>query len=106
MCFCSGDDHDIPEPLSSRLSVPSGELNLYRAAVALRLVLIAAFFRYRVTRPVADAHALWVTSVACELWLAASWLIAQLPKLSPANRVTYLDRLVSRSSRSPWPAAM
>uniref|UniRef100_A0A0E0HT70 Uncharacterized protein n=1 Tax=Oryza nivara TaxID=4536 RepID=A0A0E0HT70_ORYNI len=92
----SGDDHDIPEPLSSRLSVPSGELNLYRAAVALRLVLIAAFFRYRVTRPVADAHALWVTSVACELWLAASWLIAQLPKLSPANRVTYLDRLASR----------
>jgi cellulose synthase A len=47
-----------------------------------------------------------VTSVACELWLAASWLIAQLPKLSPANRVTYLDRLASRSSRSPWPAAM
>lgn len=92
----SGDDHDIPEPLSSRLSVPSGELNLYRAAVALRLVLLAAFFRYRVTRPVADAHALWVTSVACELWLAASWLIAQLPKLSPANRVTYLDRLASR----------
>lgn len=79
---------------------------MYRAAVALRLVLLAAFFRYRVTRPVADAHALWVTSVACELWLAASWLIAQLPKLSPANRVTYLDRLASRSSRSPWPAAM
>uniref|UniRef100_A0A0E0E3L5 Uncharacterized protein n=1 Tax=Oryza meridionalis TaxID=40149 RepID=A0A0E0E3L5_9ORYZ len=92
----SVDDHGIPEPLSSRLSVPSGELNLYRAAIALRLVLLAAFFHYRVTRPVADAHALWLTSVACELWLAASWLIAQLPKLSPANRITYLDRLASR----------
>uniref|UniRef100_J3MFJ6 Uncharacterized protein n=1 Tax=Oryza brachyantha TaxID=4533 RepID=J3MFJ6_ORYBR len=95
----SGDEP--PEPLSSKLPVPSGELNLYRAAVALRLVLLAAFFHYRVTHPVADARALWLTSVACEIWLAVSWLVGQLLKLSPVNRVTYLDRLASRSYPLP-----
>uniref|UniRef100_A0A0D9WRU6 Uncharacterized protein n=1 Tax=Leersia perrieri TaxID=77586 RepID=A0A0D9WRU6_9ORYZ len=94
----SKSDDVPPVALSSRLPIPSGELSLYRAAVALRLVLLAAFFHYRVTHPVAaaaDGHALWLTSVSCELWLAASWLISHLPKLSPANRATYPDMLAA-----------
>lgn len=87
---------DCAEPLSSKLPIPPAELGLYRAAVALRLVLLALFFQYRVTHPVLDAYGLWLTSVACEVWLALSWLTGQLPKLSPTNRVTYPDRLASR----------
>ncbi|KAL6602949.1 hypothetical protein ACP70R_043310 [Stipagrostis hirtigluma subsp. patula] len=90
---CDGPP-ELP-PLSSKLPIPSGELNLYRAAVALRLVLLAFFFRYRVTHPVPDAPGLWVTAVACELCLAFSWLVAQLPKLCPTNRAAHLDTLAS-----------
>jgi hypothetical protein len=71
-------------------------LSLYRAAVALRALLLAAFFRYRVTHPVRDAPWLWLAALACELWLALAWLLAQLPKLSPTNRVARLGRLASR----------
>ncbi|CAM0910126.1 unnamed protein product [Alopecurus aequalis] len=73
--------------------MPSAQLKLYRAAVALRAVLLALFLRYRVTHPVPDAYGLWLTSVACECWLALSWLAAQLTKLSPTNRATHLHVL-------------
>jgi cellulose synthase A len=62
----------------------------------LRLVLLAAFFRYRVTHPARGAPRLWLAALVCELWLAVAWLVAQLPKLSPTNRETHLDRLASR----------
>ncbi|KAG2612667.1 hypothetical protein PVAP13_4KG317500 [Panicum virgatum] len=91
-----GDGDGPPEPLSDKLPVPPGELSLYRAAVALRVLLLAAFFRYRVTHPVPDAPWLWLTALACELWLALAWLLAQLPKLSPTNRAAHPDRLASR----------
>nr|XP_051201836.1 putative cellulose synthase A catalytic subunit 11 [UDP-forming] [Lolium perenne] len=82
-----------PEPLSSKVPLPSAQLSLYRAAVVLRAVLLALFLRYRVTHPVQDAYGLWLTSVACECWLALSWLAAQLTKLSPTNRTTHLHVL-------------
>ncbi|XP_037462358.1 putative cellulose synthase A catalytic subunit 11 [UDP-forming] [Triticum dicoccoides] len=88
-----GDGRPPPEPLSSKAPVPSAQLSLYRAAVALRAALLALFLRYRVTHPVPDAYGLWLTAVACEAWLALSWLAAQLPKLSPATRATHLHRL-------------
>ncbi|KAE8788622.1 putative cellulose synthase A catalytic subunit 11 [Hordeum vulgare] len=88
-----GDDRPSPEPLSTKVPVPSAQLNLYRASVALRGVLLALFLRYRVTHPVPDAYGLWLTAVACESWLALSWLAAQLPKLSPTNRATHFHRL-------------
>ncbi|XP_066369818.1 putative cellulose synthase A catalytic subunit 11 [UDP-forming] isoform X2 [Miscanthus floridulus] len=93
-----GDSDGPPEPeaLSDKLPIPPAELNLYRAAVALRLVLLAAFFRYRVTHPARGAPWLWLAALVCELWLAVAWLVAQLPKLSPTNRETHLDRLASR----------
>ena len=79
------DGHPPPEPLSSKVPMPSAQLNLYRAAVALRAVLLALFLRYRVTHPVPDAYGLWLTSVACESWLALSWLASQRTGGSPAN---------------------
>ncbi|RCV22477.1 hypothetical protein SETIT_4G223900v2 [Setaria italica] len=85
-----------PEPLSEKLPVPPAELGLYRAAVALRVLLLAAFFRYRVTHPVPDAPWLWLAALACELSLALAWLLGQLPKLSPTHRATHPDRLASR----------
>ncbi|KAM3191856.1 hypothetical protein ACQJBY_069223 [Aegilops geniculata] len=88
-----GDGRPPPLPLCSKVPVPSAQLNLYRAAVALRAVLLALFLRYRVTHPVPDAYGLWLTAVACESWLALSWLAAQLPKLSPTSRATHLHRL-------------
>ncbi|GJN38759.1 hypothetical protein PR202_gb27828 [Eleusine coracana subsp. coracana] len=90
-----GDGNSPVEPLSSKVPVPPLELNLYRLAVAFRAFLLAAFFRYRVVHPVLDAPWLWLTAVACELWLALAWLAAQLPKLSPTNRATHLDRLAA-----------
>ncbi|CAL5048525.1 unnamed protein product [Urochloa decumbens] len=106
----SGDgDSDGPrlEPLSEKLPVPPAELSLYRAAVALHALLLAAFFHYRFTHPVTDAPWLWLTALACELCLAAAWLLAQLPKLSPTHRATHLHRLASRhggdGEESPLP---
>jgi cellulose synthase A len=64
-------------------------------AVALLLVLLAAFFR-RVTHPVRGAPWLWLATLVSELWLALAWLIAQLPKLSLTDRETHLDSLASR----------
>ncbi|XP_042425999.1 cellulose synthase-like protein D2 [Zingiber officinale] len=40
-----------------------------------------------------DAIWLWGISVVCELWFAFSWLLTQLPKLFPINRVLNLTVL-------------
>ncbi|WVZ79514.1 hypothetical protein U9M48_027085 [Paspalum notatum var. saurae] len=82
-----------PEPLSEKLPVPAAELSLYRAAVALRVALLGAFFRYRFAHPARDPRWLWAAALACELWLAVAWLLAQLPRLSPTNRAARLDGL-------------
>ncbi|CAN6177652.1 unnamed protein product [Urochloa humidicola] len=91
-----GNGEGPPEPLSEKLPVPPAELSLYRAAVALRALLLAAFFHYRFTHPVPDTPWLWLTALACELSLALAWLLSQLPKLSPTHRATRLDALASR----------
>ncbi|KAL6978341.1 Cellulose synthase-like protein D5 [Sarracenia purpurea var. burkii] len=39
---------------------------------------------------------LWVMSVVCEVWFALSWILDQLPKLCPVNRVTDLSVLKER----------
>ncbi|CAL5039246.1 unnamed protein product [Urochloa decumbens] len=102
-----GSDDSRPEPLSEKLPVPPAELSLYRAAVTLRALLLAAFFHYRFTHPAPNAPWLWLTALACELCLAAAWLLAQLPKLSPTHRATHLHRLASRhgagGEESPLP---
>ncbi|KAJ1259786.1 hypothetical protein BS78_10G182800 [Paspalum vaginatum] len=83
-----------PEPLSEKLPVPPAELSLYRAAVVLRVALLAAFFRYRFAHPARGPRWLLAAALACELWLALAWLLAQLPRLSPTHRAARLEGLV------------
>ncbi|KAL2339358.1 hypothetical protein Fmac_007298 [Flemingia macrophylla] len=40
-----------------------------------------------------DAVWLWLMSIICEIWFAFSWLLDQIPKLSPVNRSTDLEVL-------------
>lgn len=64
--------------------------------IVLRLVILGAFFHYRITNPVPSAYPLWLVSVICEIWFAISWILDQFPKWLPINRETYLDRLALR----------
>lgn len=57
------------------------------------MVVLGLFLAWRVRNPNEDARWLWGMSVVCEIWFAFSWLLDQLPKLSPINRVTDLDVL-------------
>ncbi|KAK4385742.1 Cellulose synthase-like protein D4 [Sesamum angolense] len=40
-----------------------------------------------------EAIWLWLMSIVCEIWFAFSWILDQLPKVHPINRMTYLDVL-------------
>ncbi|KAM7253382.1 hypothetical protein ACFE04_026000 [Oxalis oulophora] len=97
-----GDDVDLPmmdegrQPLSRKLPISSSKINPYRLIIVLRLVILGFFFHYRILHPVSDAYGLWLTSVICEIWFAASWILDQFPKWYPIKRETYLDRLSLR----------
>ncbi|XP_061365117.1 cellulose synthase A catalytic subunit 7 [UDP-forming]-like isoform X2 [Gastrolobium bilobum] len=84
------------QPLSRKVAIPSGRLSPYRMMVAARFIILLLFFQYRIFHPVPDAIGLWFTSVICEIWLALSWLVDQIPKWFPIDRETYLDRLSIR----------
>jgi hypothetical protein len=66
--------------------------------VFLRLLVMLAFFGWRVINPNEDAFGLWVTSVICEIWIGLAWLVDQGPRLAPVNRETFLDRLTLKSA--------
>ena len=51
------------------------------------------FLHWRVTHPNKEAVWLWVMSITCEIWFGFSWILDQIPKLSPVNRSTDLDVL-------------
>ncbi|KAF9687069.1 hypothetical protein SADUNF_Sadunf02G0055500 [Salix dunnii] len=97
------DDPDLPkmdegrQPLSRKLPISSSKISPYRLIIILRLVILGLFFHYRILHPVNDAYGLWLTSVICEIWFAASWILDQFPKWFPIERETYLDRLSLRS---------
>ena len=59
----------------------------------IRLAVLGLFLAWRVKNPNTDAIWLWGMSVVCEIWFAFSWVLDQLPKLSPVNRVTDLNVL-------------
>ena len=71
----------------------------------IRLVALGFFLAWRIRHPNREAMWLWGTSVVCELWFAFSWLLDQLPKICPVNRVTDLsilkERFESPSIRNP-----
>ncbi|KAL1329911.1 hypothetical protein HN51_047096 [Arachis hypogaea] len=84
------------QPLWRKVPVPSSLINPYRIVIVMRLVVLAFFFRFRILNPVHDAFPLWLVSVICEIWLALSWLVDQLPKWFPITRETSLERLSLR----------
>lgn len=57
------------------------------------MIVLAFFLFWRVSNPNEDAMWLWGMSLVCEIWFAFSWLLDQLPKLCPVNRVADLDVL-------------
>ncbi|KAJ4974794.1 hypothetical protein NE237_007968 [Protea cynaroides] len=92
-------------PLTRKVSVSTAILSPYRLLIAIRLVGLGLFLTWRIRHPNHEAIWLWGMSVTCELWFALSWILDQLPKLCPVNRVTDLsvlkDRFESPSLRNP-----
>ncbi|KAJ7534832.1 hypothetical protein O6H91_12G006000 [Diphasiastrum complanatum] len=92
-------------PLCRKVKVPAAILSPYRLIVVIRLVLLAFYLTWRVSHPNRDAMWLWGMSVICEIWFSFSWVLDQLPKLSPVNRVTDLavlkERFESPSENNP-----
>ncbi|KAJ6695797.1 CELLULOSE SYNTHASE-LIKE PROTEIN [Salix koriyanagi] len=81
------------KPLSCELKISNKVIVPYRLLIPVRMIVLALFLHWRVSNPNEDARWLWSMSTVCEIWFAFSWLLDQLPKLCPINRVTDLDVL-------------
>ncbi|KAG6534446.1 hypothetical protein ZIOFF_008332 [Zingiber officinale] len=81
------------KPLTRKVQVSPGILSPYRLLVVVRFVFLILFLSWRVRNPNPDAMWLWGLSIVCEIWFAFSWLLDQLPKLNPINRVADLAAL-------------
>ncbi|KAJ6347756.1 hypothetical protein OIU76_004278 [Salix suchowensis] len=81
------------KPLSCELKISNKVIVPYRLLIPVRMIVLALFLHWRVSNPNEDARWLWSMSTVCEIWFAFSWLLDQLPKLCPLNRVTDLDVL-------------
>ncbi|CAM6100571.1 unnamed protein product [Calypogeia fissa] len=77
-------------PLSRKVKIAPGIISPYRFLALLRFVVLGFFLAWRLQNPNRDAMWLWGMSVICELWFAFSWILDQLPKLFPVNRITNL----------------
>ncbi|XP_010556710.1 PREDICTED: cellulose synthase-like protein D5 [Tarenaya hassleriana] len=92
-------------PLTRKVSVSAAILSPYRLLIAMRLVALGMFLTWRIRHPNREAMWLWGMSTTCELWFAFSWLLDQLPKLCPVNRITDLtvlkERFESPNLRNP-----
>lgn len=64
-----------------------------RLLILIRIVVLGLFLEWRISHPNEEAIWLWLMSVVCEIWFAFSWLLDQLPKLSPVNRDVDLNAL-------------
>ncbi|KAK7337495.1 hypothetical protein VNO77_18072 [Canavalia gladiata] len=83
-------------PLTRKVGVSAAIISPYRLLIMLRLAALGLFLTWRIRHPNHEAMWLWVMSITCELWFAFSWLLDQLPKLCPVNRVTDLSVLKER----------
>ncbi|CAN0926996.1 Cellulose synthase-like protein D4 [Linum grandiflorum] len=81
------------KPLSRKIQVDASILSPYRLLIAVRFVILIFFLHWRVAHPNQDAVWLWAMSIVCELWFAFSWILDQIPKLYPVNRLTDLEVL-------------
>ncbi|GAU11266.1 hypothetical protein TSUD_342570 [Trifolium subterraneum] len=86
-------------PLTRKVGVSAAILSPYRLLILLRLAALGFFLTWRVRHRNHEAMWLWGMSVTCELWFAFSWILDQLPKLCPVNRVTDLSVLKERERR-------
>ncbi|KAL7172063.1 hypothetical protein ACSBR2_031706 [Camellia fascicularis] len=83
-------------PLTRKVGISAAILSPYRLLIFIRLAALACFLTWRVSNPNHEAMWLWIMSVVCEFWFALSWVLDQLPKLCPINRVTDLSVLKER----------
>ncbi|CAM8981382.1 unnamed protein product [Rhodiola kirilowii] len=83
-------------PLSYKLPIKPSLIIPYRCLIVVRLVVLGFFLTWRVQHPNEDAIWLWLMSVVCELWFGFSWILDQIPKISPVNRATDLDALAEK----------
>ncbi|XP_020577630.1 cellulose synthase-like protein D3 [Phalaenopsis equestris] len=90
-------------PLTQKLKIPAAILSPYRLLIGVRAAALALFLTWRITHKNGDAIWLWGISLVCELWFALSWLIDQLPKLSPIDRAADLS-LLHQKFESPSPS--
>ncbi|KAL5996280.1 Cellulose synthase-like protein D5 [Asimina triloba] len=92
-------------PLTRKVGISAAIISPYRLLIAIRLIALGFFLSWRILHPNHDAIWLWGMSITCEIWFAFSWLLDQLPKLCPVNRVTDLsvlkERFESPSLRNP-----
>nr|ABI75151.1 cellulose synthase-like D1 [Physcomitrium patens] len=86
----------VRRPLTRKISISTGILSPYRLIVFIRMVVLALFLMWRINHPNPDAIWLWGMSVVCEIWFAFSWILDQMPKLCPINRLTDLTVLKER----------
>ncbi|KAL6658972.1 hypothetical protein ACP70R_003012 [Stipagrostis hirtigluma subsp. patula] len=75
-------------------------LHPYRILIFVRLIAFTLFVIWRISHRNPDAMWLWVTSIAGEFWFGFSWLLDQLPKLNPINRIPDLAVLRQRFDRA------
>ncbi|CAO2839792.1 unnamed protein product [Amaranthus hypochondriacus] len=93
------------KPLTRKVAVSAAVLSPYRLLMVIRLAALGLFLAWRIRHPNHEAMWLWGLSVTCEVWFAFSWLLDQLPKLCPINRIADLsvlkDRYESPNLRNP-----
>ncbi|KAL0288962.1 UNVERIFIED_CONTAM: Cellulose synthase-like protein D4 [Sesamum angustifolium] len=80
-------------PITRVIDIPASIISPYRLLIVVRLVVLGFFLTWRVRHPNNEAIWLWLMSIVCEIWFAFSWILDQLPKVHPINRMTYLDVL-------------
>ncbi|RRT44691.1 hypothetical protein B296_00039322, partial [Ensete ventricosum] len=83
-------------PLSRKISVPAAILAPYRLLIFFRIVVLGMYLAWRIKDKNEDAIWLWGMSVICEIWFTFSWLLEQLPKLSPVKRTAELAVLIDK----------
>ncbi|PKI61186.1 hypothetical protein CRG98_018417 [Punica granatum] len=66
------------------------------------MAALGLFLAWRIRHPNEDAMWLWGMSVVCEIWFSFSWLLDQLPKLCPINRITDLN-VLKKKFETPYP---
>ncbi|XP_059288654.1 cellulose synthase-like protein D4 [Lycium ferocissimum] len=77
-------------PLSRKLPIPHSIISPYRLLIVIRFIVLGFFLTWRIRHPNNAAMWLWMMSIVCEVWFAFSWILDQMPKVSPVNRSTDL----------------